>query len=77
MVERQYLAHYIDASFGGTKANYVRLGNDLEEYNEELNPDIQTKKNILGAQSVKVAGYEVQGEVDPFYYEDYDDALSQ
>lgn len=77
MVERQYLAHYIDASFGGEKTNYVRLGNDLEEYSEELNPDVQTKKNILGAQSVKVSGYEVQSEVEPFYYENYDDALSQ
>ena len=77
MVERQYLAHFIDASFGGTKANYVRLGNDLEEYSEERNPDVQTKKNILGAQSVKISGYEVQSEVDPFYYENYDDALSE
>lgn len=77
MVERQYLAHYIDASFGSAKAVYVRLGKDLEEYNEELNPDVQTKKNILGEQSVKVSGYEVQSEVEPFYYEDYDDALSE
>lgn len=77
-VERKYLAHYIDAAFDSTYAasSYVRLGKDLEEFSEELNPDVEVNKNILGEQSVKVSGYEVQGEVDPFYYEDYDDALS-
>mgnify|MGYP004517085333 FL=1 len=76
MIERKYLAHYLDASFNGTSATYVRLGKDLEEYNEELNPDVEVNKNILGEQSVKHSGYEVQADVDPFYYEDYDDALS-
>lgn len=78
MIERKYLAHYLDDEFDITyaSANYVRLGKDLEEYNEELNPDVETSKNILGEQSVKVGGYEVQADVDPFYYEDYDDALS-
>ena len=73
MVERKYLAHYIDAGFGGT-VNHVRLGKDRGEYNEELNPDVEVKKNILGEQSVKHNGYEVQSEVDP-YYADYDDPL--
>ena len=79
MVERKYLAHYIDASFDTTYAScsYVRLGKDLESYAEELNPDVQTSKNILGENSIKVAGYEPQSSVDPFYYEDYDDALSE
>lgn len=76
MVERKYLAHYLDSSFNGTSATYVRIGKDLEEYNEELNPDVEVQKNILGEQTVKHSGYEVQADVDPFYYEDYDDALS-
>ena len=76
MIERKYLAHYLDASFGAVSTSYVRLGKDLEEYNEELNPDVEVTKNILGEQSVKHSGYEVQADVDPFYYEDYDDALS-
>lgn len=67
-MERKYLAHFIDASFGGNSTNYIRLGKDLEEYNEELNPDVETKKNILGEQSVTHSGYEVSSEVDPFYY---------
>lgn len=66
-IERKYLAHFIDASFGGTTANYIRLGKDLEEYNEELNPDVEVNKNILGEQNVQHNGYEVQSEVDPFY----------
>ena len=74
MIERKYLAHYIDASFGGTTVNYVRLGSDLEEFNEELSPDVEIKKNILGEQKVSHNGYEVQSEVEP-YYADYDDPL--
>ena len=40
---------------------------DLEEYIEELNPDVTTSKNILGDQSVVHNGYEVSSEVEPFY----------
>lgn len=76
--ERKYLAHYLDAAFDITyaAANYVRLGKDLEEYAEELNPDVSSTKNILGENSVKHNGYEVSSDVDPYYYE-YDDALSE
>lgn len=66
-IERKYLAHYIDASFGGNSTNYYRIGKDLEEYGEELNPDVEVNKNILGEQSVQHNGYEVQSEVEPFY----------
>lgn len=75
--ERKYLAHFIDSAFDTTYAapTYVRLGKDLEEYAIELNPDVETKKNILGENSVVVNGYEVSSSVDPYYYE-YDDSLS-
>lgn len=78
MTERKYLAHYIDSAFDTTykAAEYVRLGKDLEEYAIELNPDVETKKNILGENSVAVSGYEVSSTVDPYYY-DYDEALSE
>lgn len=66
-MERKYLAHYIDATFGGSTPNYVRLGEDLEEYNEELNPDIEQKKNILGDSRVIHNGYEVSSDVEPYY----------
>ena len=73
-IERKYLAHFLDASFGAEPVDYVRLGQDLEEYNEELNPDVEASKNILGEQSVKHNGYEVSSEVEPFYAH-YDEPL--
>ena len=66
-IERKYLAHYIDSAFSASSPTYVRLGKDLEEYNEELNPDVEVNKNILGEQNVQHNGYEVQSEVDPYY----------
>jgi hypothetical protein len=66
-IEHKYLAHYVDATFGGDTPNYVRLGDDLEEYNEELNPDVEIKKNIKGEQSIDHKGYDVQSDVDPYY----------
>ncbi|WP_167957965.1 hypothetical protein [Anaerosporobacter faecicola] len=65
--ERQWLLHYIDSSFGGETASYVRLGTDLEEYNIEMNADIETKKNILGETSNTVKGYEPSSEVETYY----------
>lgn len=71
MLERKWLAHYIDATFGGATPNYIRLGEDLEEYNEELNPEVDITPNILGQQKVRHSGYKVQSEVSPYYaYED-------
>lgn len=76
--DRKYLATLIDAAFDMTYAatNYVRLGDDLEELNEELNPDVETKKNILGENSVIHNGYEVSSDVSPYYYSN-DEALSE
>lgn len=68
-IERKLLAHYIDASFDktGNTPKYVRLGKDLEEYNLELNPDVEVSKNILGETTLKHSGYEPQSEVDTYY----------
>lgn len=76
--ERKYLAHYLDAAFDATYAStdYVRLGKDLEEFSVELNPDVETSKNILGENSVKHSGYEASSDADPVYYE-YDDSLTE
>lgn len=76
--ERKFLAHYIDSAFDTTYAasEYVRLGKDLEEFTVELNPDVETSKNILGENSVKHNGYDASSDADPIYYE-YDDALTE
>ena len=75
MIERKYMAHYIDASFGGATPNYVRLGKDLEEYNNELSPNISSINNILGEKRVRNAGYDSSASVSPFFAE-YNDALT-
>ena len=76
--ERKYLAHYLDSAFDTTyaAASYVRLGKDLEEFSVELNPDVETSKNILGENSVTHNGYEASSTADPIYYE-YDDDLTE
>lgn len=75
-VERKYLAHFIDAAFDTTyeATGYERMGKDLEEYTIEMNPDTETKKNILGETSVNVKGYEPQSSVET-YYARYGDTL--
>lgn len=75
MIERKYLAHFIDANFGESAVENYRLGKDIEEYNIEMNPDTETVKNILGESSTHVKGYEPQASVETFYA-DYDDVLS-
>lgn len=75
MIERKWLAHYIDSGFSTTTPTYVRLGRDLEEYNEELSPNISSITNILGEKRVRNSGYDVSASVSP-YFTEYDDALS-
>lgn len=76
--ERKYLAHYLDGNFDLTyeDTNYIRIGKDLEEFSVELSPNIETKANILGENSVLHTGYETSATADPVYYE-YDDALTE
>lgn len=76
--ERKYLATYLDAAFDRTYAatDYTRLGKDLEEFNEELNPNVESRSNILGENTVVHNGYEISSSASPYYYE-YDDALSE
>lgn len=66
-IARKYMAHYIDASFGGSTANWYRIGKDLEEYNVEMNPDTEVRKNILGESSFVHNGYEISADADPYY----------
>ena len=71
-IERKLLAHFLNAAPGGSDPSYCRLGKDLEEMNVELNPEIETKKNILGELSVRLSSYEAQSSVEPYYAEDGD-----
>ncbi|HIY01866.1 MAG TPA: hypothetical protein IAA26_08500 [Candidatus Blautia faecipullorum] len=77
-IDRKYMAHFIDSGSlcNGEATGYERLGEDLEEYNVELNPDTEITPNILGDLSFKHNGYEVSSEADP-YYARTDSVLSQ
>lgn len=66
---REALAHYLDYSFKGeiSTATFEIIGDDIEEMAMELNPDTETKKNILGQTRTQDNGYEPSMDADPFY----------
>lgn len=67
-IKRKFMAHYIDAAAPKAEtANYVRLGDDLEEYNVEMNANVETKNNILGDTSVNLDSYQPQASAEPYY----------
>lgn len=73
MIQRKFLAHYINTAKGdATAASYFRIGKDLEEYKVELNQSVDTKKNILGEVSTSLSSYEPQGSVEPYYASEND-----
>ena len=61
-IERKYMAHFVEVG-----AEYVRLGQDLEEYAPELSAQVEKTKNILGQTSVNIVGYEKTGTVEPYF----------
>lgn len=60
------MAHYIDGSITKTPA-YFRLGQDLEEFNVDMNAEFESTKNILGESSTQMKGYDPQSSVSPYY----------
>lgn len=77
-IDRKYMGHMIDAGSlcNGEAEEWELLGEDLEEYNVDLNPDTESSKNILGQTTFKHNGYEESSEADP-YYARTDSTLSQ
>ena len=70
-IQRKYMAHYLNAGFGG-EAAYTRLGDDLEEFSPEMSANVEKKSNILGETSVTINSYQKQGEVKPYYAQEGD-----
>lgn len=66
-VPRKYLAHFINATPDAVTPTWVRLGEDLEEYSDEISAEVSTTKNILGNTKIKITDYEVTGSVEPYY----------
>ena len=62
------MAHFIDSALPGAgEPAYVRLGTDLEEFNVEMNANVETKNNIIGDTSVTLDSYQPQASADPYY----------
>ncbi len=69
-IKRKLMAHFINSALpSASSPAFVRLGKDLEEYNLELNANVETKINILGENSVSLDSYQPQASVDPYYAE--------
>lgn len=68
-LEREALAHFLDYSFkmDASTATWEVLGDDIEDMSMELNPDTETKKNILGQTKTSDKGYDPSMSADPFY----------
>ncbi len=67
-IKRKFMAHFINAAaLLATTPIYERLGKDLEEFSIELNPNVETKQNILGESTTKVDGYQPSSSVEPYY----------
>ena len=68
-IARKYMAHFLDAAFaaGETEKSWYRIGEDLEDYTVDMNPDTEVKKNILGNTTFNHNGYEPSADSDPFY----------
>mgnify|MGYP000002011902 FL=1 len=66
---REALAHYLDASWkkDPTKAEWEIIGEDIEDMSVDLNPDVTSKKNILGKTKTSDKGYEPSISADPYY----------
>lgn len=76
-VQRKWLAHFIDSNFNSGTASYTRLGKDLEDYSIEMNPNSESKTNILGETTTRVTGYDPSGSIDTYYAYEGDELYTQ
>ena len=58
---------YINATPGAETPSWFLIGQDVEDLSVELNPDTETKKNILDEVSIQDNGYEPSFDVDTYY----------
>ena len=72
-IARKLVQHFLNST-PSDAATYGVLGVDLEDFSVEFNADIEKKKNILGANSISLKGYEKEASVEP-YIADPDDPI--
>lgn len=71
-LNREAFASFLDTAWNSkvadvSKAAFEIIGDDIEEMNVELNPDVESRKNILGQTKSVDNGYEPSMDADPFY----------
>lgn len=71
-LNRSQLVHFINGTPSST-ASWYKIGKDVEDMSVELNPTIETQKNILDETSVQHQGYEASFGVDTYYADPDDD----
>ena len=66
-LKRSALIHYLDQIPRANTNSWFLIGKDVEDMSIELNPDTETKKNILDETTVQDNGYEPSADVDTYY----------
>lgn len=66
-LERKALVHFLDSTFGGATPSWFKIGVDIEDMSVALNPDVETKENILGESRTSDKGYKPAMDADPYY----------
>lgn len=69
-LKRSALLHYLETHFDVTTQetlSWFLIGKDVEDMSVELNPETETKKNILDENSVTDKGYEPSFDVETYY----------
>lgn len=57
----------IVVTYTAASGAWEALGKDNDDLSKELNPDVETSKNVLGETTVTHSGYEPEIGVDPYY----------
>lgn len=66
-LKRSYHLFFIDANMGTGTRNWFLIGRDIEDMSVELNPEVNTIKNILDETVSNDNGYEPSVSVDTYY----------
>ncbi|MGN0602143.1 MAG: hypothetical protein ACI4I7_05475 [Oscillospiraceae bacterium] len=67
-LKRSALLHYLqDPSSTGSSPKHYLVGKDVEDASVELNPDVESIKNILDEVSVNDKGYDPSMDVETYY----------
>lgn len=74
-LKRSAMLTYLDENFGSGTASYFLIGKDVEDLSVNLNPDVQTVKNILDETNANDNGYEPSFDVDTYYANPSDGAF--